>query len=51
MRVENERMAGFLSRLDTLPVMPWKSAKTGQITALVRDLDLVVVKVNKGEGR
>lgn len=40
---------GFLSRLDKLPTLPWKSAKTGEIKALVRDLGLGVVKVKTGE--
>lgn len=41
---------GFLSRLDTLPIMPWRSAKTGEVKALVRDFGLVM-KVKTGEGR
>ena len=50
MEARNRANQGFLARLDKLPVLPWKSAKTGQIDALMRDLELRVVKIEKGEG-
>lgn len=43
-------ISASICNLDKFPILPWKSAKSPNLTGIVKDLGLVVVKANKGEG-